>query len=516
MGSDWECIVVGGGAAGLSAALVLGRARRRTLVVDAGEPSNGVAHGIGGLLGQDGRPPHEFYAAGRAELAEYKSVQLIEGEVVAAAREDGAFRLELADGEVHRARRVLLATGMRYEYPDVPGLQNLWGGSAFHCPFCHGWEVRDQALAVLADGDRAVHMALLLKAWTDDIVVLTNGPTYLAAEQHQLLADAGVFVDERPVAEFVSHEGTLTAAVFTDGLQLQREGVLVASSLHQRSMLAAQLGVQIAPPGPAVVDGLLVDQMYRTSVPGVFAAGDTCAQMPQVSAAIASGSAAAAAVVQSLLSDRVRLPGPAWPVSTQEHWESRYAEKPSIWSGRVNAQLATVASDLTPGRALDLGCGEGADAVWLAKNGWQVVAVDVATTALQRAEKAAAAADVNDRIDFQHHDLSDSFPAGSFDLVSAQFLHSMVRLERPQILRQAAAAVNPGGTLLIVDHGEPPPWTKEHVHDHVFQSADEVLAELDLPGQWQYEHVGPVSREGVGPDGQHATLIDNLMVLKRA
>ncbi|WP_280828242.1 class I SAM-dependent methyltransferase [Mycobacterium sp. OTB74] len=210
------------------------------------------------------------------------------------------------------------------------------------------------------------------------------------------------------------------------------------------------------------------------------------------------------------------MPGPAWPSSVQEHWESRYAEKPSIWSGRVNAQLATVASDLEPGRALDLGCGEGADAVWLAKNGWQVVAVDIATTALQRAEKAAAAADVKDRIEFQHHDLSDSFPAGGFELVSAQFLHSMVRLERPQILRQAAAAVNPGGTLLIVDHGEPPPWAKEHVHNHVFQSAEEVLAELDLPGRWRYEHVGPVSREGVGPDGQQATLIDNLMVLKRA
>lgn len=200
----------------------------------------------------------------------------------------------------------------------------------------------------------------------------------------------------------------------------------------------------------------------------------------------------------------------------QEHWESRYAEKPQMWSGRVNAHLATVAGELTPGRALDLGCGEGADAIWLATQGWQVVAVDIATNALDRARSAAEARGVAERIDFQHHDLSESFPAGSFDLVSAQFLHSTVHLERRQILRQASAAVAPGGTLLIVDHGEAPPWAAQHVHDHRFQSADEVVAELDLPAEgWQSQHVGTLEREAIGPTGESAILRDNLIVLRR-
>ncbi|MDR3662423.1 MAG: NAD(P)/FAD-dependent oxidoreductase [Mycobacterium sp.] len=316
-GNEWECIVVGGGAAGLSAALVLGRARRRTLVIDAGEQSNRAADGIGGLLGQDGRPPAELYADGRRELAAYPSVRMVQGQVTGMAAQDGGpFRLELAGGSVQHADRVLLATGMQYEYPDVPGLEELWGRSVFHCPFCHGWEARDQTLAVLAEGDRAVHMALLLRAWTDDIVVLTNGPAGLAGlaePQHGALAAAGVRVDERKIVEFASQDNTLAAVVFADGEELKREGVLVASALRQRSPLATQLGVRIAPPGRVVVDAVVVDQFNRTSVPGVFAAGDVCTEMPKVAAAIADGSAAGTAIVQSLLHDQFGLPAMPWP-----------------------------------------------------------------------------------------------------------------------------------------------------------------------------------------------------------
>ena len=320
MNNEWECAIVGGGAAGLSAALVLGRARRRTLVIDAGEQSNRAAHGIGGLLGQDGRPPADLYADGRRELAKYPSVQVVDGQVTSATAQDGpAFRLELADGSVHHVQRILLAGGMQYEAPDIPGLDEHWGGSVFHCPFCHGWEARDQALAVLADGDRAVHMALMLRGWTDDIVVVTNGPSGLDDDQNRALADAGVLVDERKIVEFASRDGALTAVMFADGDELKREGVLVASALRQRTDLVTQLGVRIAPPGPVVVDAVMVDAVQRTSVPGVFAAGDVCAQMPQVAAAIAAGSAAAAAIVQSLLHDQFGLPVMPWPhFDTQE------------------------------------------------------------------------------------------------------------------------------------------------------------------------------------------------------
>jgi len=202
--------------------------------------------------------------------------------------------------------------------------------------------------------------------------------------------------------------------------------------------------------------------------------------------------------------------------TAQEYWEQHYGERERIWSGRVNVQLAAVAAGLTPGRALDLGCGEGGDAVWLAEQGWQVVAVDVSETALARAAKEAEARGVLDGIDFQHHDLSDSFPDGAFDLASAQFLHSTVRLERPQILRNAARAVARGGLLVIVDHAAAPPWSKKIPHDHPFPSAEEVLAELDLAAsEWDRVCVDVVERDGAGPDGEPFTWRDNLMVLQR-
>lgn len=202
--------------------------------------------------------------------------------------------------------------------------------------------------------------------------------------------------------------------------------------------------------------------------------------------------------------------------SAREVWEEHYGAKPRVWSGRVNARLAEIAADLPGGRALDLGCGEGADAIWLAEHGWTVTAVDVSATALERGRAAARERGVGQRIEFVEHDLDGSFPAGAFDLVSAQFLHSPVEKDRVAILRRAAAAVAPGGTLLIVDHAAAPPWASR-MHDHVFPSADAVLAGLDLDGaQWQPVQVGSVDREVAGPDGQPAVLTDNVIRIRRA
>lgn len=198
------------------------------------------------------------------------------------------------------------------------------------------------------------------------------------------------------------------------------------------------------------------------------------------------------------------------------HWEEHYGEKDRVWSGWVNARLADVAEGMSPGRALDLGCGEGGDALWLAERGWHVIAVDISETALQRAAADAHARGIDDRIDFQQHDLSKSFPAGAFDLVSAQFLHSTVPLDRPRILKQAASAVLAGGVLLIVDHAGPPPWSSKLDHHHEFPSAEEVIGSLHLPdGQWERVRVESVERQAARPDGETVPWVDNVMVLRR-
>ncbi|HEX6021451.1 MAG TPA: NAD(P)/FAD-dependent oxidoreductase [Solirubrobacter sp.] len=295
MESTWDCIVIGAGAAGLSAALVLGRARRRTLVIDAGGQSNRFSEGIGGLLGQDGRPPAAFYAHGREELAAYPSVELREGTVVA-ARE--GFEVALADGTVESATAVLLATGMEYRYPNVPGIAERWGRSVFHCPFCHGWEHRDGRLAVLDVGG---HRPSLLGLWSDDVALLTNG-------QPPEDVPPGVEVDTRVVARLEGSGSSLTAVVFEDGSSRECTGLLVPVTLHQRTDLAVQLGAELAEPGPVAKEAIAVDAQYRTSVPGLFAAGDATTQMPSVAAAIAAGHMAAAAIVADVVAARSAAP----------------------------------------------------------------------------------------------------------------------------------------------------------------------------------------------------------------
>lgn len=516
MTQNWDCIVVGGGAAGLSAALVLGRARRRTLVVDAGQQSNLPAHGIGGLLGHDGRPPAELYAMGRAELAAYPSVEVRDGAVVGGHRDGDGFVLDLADGSRVQAQQVLLATGMDYRRPDVPGLAPLWGRSVFHCPFCHGWEVRDQTLGVLDRGDTGVHRALLLKVWSDDITLFTDGPSELDEARASILSDAGVQIDERAVAGLESEDGELTAVAFTDGDRRACTGLLVPVTLHQRSPLAEQLGAVMAAPGALAADAVEIDTMGYTNVPGLSAAGDTAATFPSVANAIAAGNYAAAMLVRSTAeAPLARVPAAADP---QTFWEAFYGDRDQVWSGNPNPILVREVEGLAPGTALDLGCGEGADSIWLAQQGWQVTGVDLSTVALERAAAAARQGGVADRTDWQRHDLAATFPEGTFDLVSAQFLHSPVELPRDEILRSAAVAVRPGGTLLIVGHAGMPPWARHQPgHGHAdMPSPAQVLDLLGLdPDEWHEALLESPPREATGPDGQIATLTDSILRIRR-
>lgn len=307
MDSDrpFDCIVLGGGAAGLSATLVLGRARRRTLLIDAGGQSNRPSPGIGGLLGHDGRAPDELYALGREEVTAYPTVTVLDGEVVRAAGEEDAFVFALADGRSVRSRRVVLAPGAEYRHRVLDGIDERWGRSVFHCPFCHGWEHRDQPLCVLdSDPASGVHRALLLRLWSDDVTLLTDGTASLPPDDRDRLIAAGVGIDERPVAGLHGPGRELEVVRFADGSQRPCRGLLVAVELHQRSHVAQQLGVALATPGPLMADAIVVDAQQATNVPGVFAAGDASAQMPSVASAIASGHLAAAMAVQSLLAPK--------------------------------------------------------------------------------------------------------------------------------------------------------------------------------------------------------------------
>lgn len=199
-----------------------------------------------------------------------------------------------------------------------------------------------------------------------------------------------------------------------------------------------------------------------------------------------------------------------------EYWERRYRERARVWSGRANPVLVDVVAPLPTGTALDLGCGEGADAVWLARRGWRVTAADVAATALERAAGHAAEAGVADRIDFQRHDLARTLPDGPFDLVSAQFFQSNVELPRERILRAVAEEVTPGGLLLVVTHATVPPWSWHPHEDAAVPTPREELAALGLAlDEWHTERLDAPARQVTGPDGRTATVTDNVIALRR-
>ena len=286
MDTDIEALVVGGAAAGLSAALVLGRARVRALVVDAGEPSNRAAPAIGGLLGQDRTSPAQLYAAGREQLEELPTVELRPGAVTAVeAVHASGFRATLAGGETLTAARILLAGGMRYGVPDTPGLEALWGDRAFMCPYCHGWEHRDQRIGILG-GAGAAQRVKMLGSWTRDLVLLADGEP---PEE-----PVGVPVDERPVA---SVEPGLVR--FADGGELEVDALHVVAPMTPRDGLAESLGLETT--DNAAGSGFVVaDTFGATSVAGVFAAGDA-ASGKNVAAAIAGGSLAATGLHRSLV-----------------------------------------------------------------------------------------------------------------------------------------------------------------------------------------------------------------------
>lgn len=202
--------------------------------------------------------------------------------------------------------------------------------------------------------------------------------------------------------------------------------------------------------------------------------------------------------------------------SAPDFWDRLYGRSERIWSGNVNVRLAEVAAELPPGRALDLGCGEGGDAMWLAERGWQVVATDISPVAIRRATEDADKRGISERIEFVLTDLAGGVPAGPFDLVSAHFLHvpDPLTLDRTDVLRSAAAAVAPGGHLLIVDHGSAPEFSDHH--DYEFPSAEDVLTKLDLdPSLWARVRVEAVKRQVTGPEGQAAVIDDNVMLLRR-
>lgn len=291
--NEYDVLVVGGGAAGLSAAMVLLRAQRSVAVVDAGAPRNAPAAAMHGFLSRDGMSPRDLVAAGQSEVASYGGT-LIDGTVVSARP---GFHARLADGTELRARKILVATGLRDEVPGVPGVRERWGRDLLHCPYCHGHEVRDQPLGVLGGGAEAVQHALLVRQWSPDLILFTNGDA-LNADQRELLNARGISVITGRVARLVVSDDRLFGVALTDGVVVPRAAVFVRPRFVPNSDLLATLGCDTDSNG-----WVTHDAAGRTSVAGVRVAGNAADPRAQVITAAGQGSAAAIAINAELVDD---------------------------------------------------------------------------------------------------------------------------------------------------------------------------------------------------------------------
>jgi thioredoxin reductase len=297
---QYDVVIVGAGPAGLSAALMLGRCRRRVVVIDDGAPRNGAAKATHGFLTRDGTPPSELLELGRADLARYKTVRLRSGTVAAARGKRGAFVVRCDDGETFTARRLVLATGVVDEIPVIPGLAALYGQTVHHCPFCDAYEYADQPLAVYGRGRGGTEAALIVRAWTADVVLITDGKP-LARDLRTRCVRHGIAIREEPVRRLVGSGGRLERVEFAVGRPLKRTALFFATSQRQRSDLARILGCQFTATG-----AVMTKDHETTSVPGVYVVGDASHREQKVAVAAAEGTLAAMKIHESLWIEELR------------------------------------------------------------------------------------------------------------------------------------------------------------------------------------------------------------------
>ncbi|KFF00424.1 pyridine nucleotide-disulfide oxidoreductase [Chryseobacterium formosense] len=295
---QYEVIIIGGSYSGLSAAMALGRSLRKTLVIDSGKPCNEQTPHSHNFLTQDGKTPKEIAFLAKKQVKEYETVSFFHGKAINAKITENGFEIYTENGETFSSKKIIIATGITDEIPNVKGFAECWGISLIHCPYCHGYEYKGRKTGIIANGDKAVHIASLVKNLTEDVTIITRGEASFTDEQKEKLAKNNIQIIESEISELKHQNGMIESVIFSDGKDVNFEAVYAALPFHQHSEIPEQLGCEFTDFGH-----IKTDQFQKTNIPGVFVCGDNSSMMRSVSSAVMTGNVAGAMVNMELVTD---------------------------------------------------------------------------------------------------------------------------------------------------------------------------------------------------------------------
>ncbi|MEM7322480.1 MAG: bifunctional NAD(P)/FAD-dependent oxidoreductase/class I SAM-dependent methyltransferase [Actinomycetota bacterium] len=447
-----DVAVVGGSAAGLAAALQIQRQNRAVIVIDSGEPRNAPAAHMHAYLGYDGAPPSELTGTGRSEVRRYGG-EILNGRVNTVRRQDDRFLVEVGDVHV-LARRVVAATGATDELPPIEGIADHWGDTVIHCPFCHGYEVRGQQIVQVITHPAGFHPAHLFTHLSDRLTLVIQDDLQIDGDEIAAFQAGGVEMVRGTVRRLVEgQDGGVVGVELADGARLAATAVVVTPPIRPRIEPFRELGLTTETHPIGIAEYVETDETGETSVSGLYAAGNLTGPAQQVLAAAADGSLVGAMVARDLAMEDLTAAGRE--TAGEAEWNDRYSGD-EVWSGSPNGTLVAEVASLSPGRALDIGAGEGGDARWLAEQGWNVTATDVADAGLRRLATNATVEGFSVRCLTVDANAAHAFGDDTYDLVSL-FYSAIPRTGDDRAITNIMNAVAPGGTLLMVGHAPSEP-----------------------------------------------------------
>lgn len=296
--TQYDAIIIGGSYAGLSAAMALGRSLRKTLVIDSGKPCNEQTPHSQNFLTQDGRSPKEISTLAKSQVSRYETVEFLDGKVVSAKKTDFGFEVETENGEIFNSKKLIIATGITDEIPDIKGFKESWGISLIHCPYCHGYEYRGKKTGIIANGDRAFHISSLVKNLTENVTILTRGKAQFSEEQLEKFKYNQIEIIETGITELKHKNGYVKSLLFEDGREIAFEAVYGAFPFAQHSHIPENLGCELTE-----FDHIKTDMFQKTNIAGLFVCGDNSSMMRSVANAVLTGNVAGVMANMELVTD---------------------------------------------------------------------------------------------------------------------------------------------------------------------------------------------------------------------